>query len=118
MDASFPNMIEVIKKSDPNDARLMGALFRDYSMASAGYMLEPCHIEYLKTKNYGRGTDHIPENLAVPLKYLADRIGYGQPLLEYAYGYALNNWELVQDANPSDPTYKNEQIMPNRQKPI
>jgi indoleamine 2,3-dioxygenase len=23
---------------------------------------------------------------------LAKRIGYGQPLLDYAYGYALNNW--------------------------
>jgi indoleamine 2,3-dioxygenase len=118
IDANFPNLIEAIKKSDPNDARLQGALFRDYSFLSSGYMLEPCHINYLKTKNYGRGSDHIPETLAVPMKFLCDRIGYGQPLLEYAYGYSLNNWMLINDKNPTELNYKNEDLMPNRKKPI
>jgi len=41
-------------------------------------------------------------------KFLADRINYGQPLLEYAYGYALHNWKLRDDPNPESIEYKNE----------
>lgn len=52
------------------------------------------------------------------MKFLADRIRYGQPLLEYAYGYALNNWKLTNDANPEIKEYKNEDIMPNIEKPV
>lgn len=50
----------------------------------------------------------MPEKIAVPMKYLADLLNYKQPLLDYAHGYALNNWELVNDPNPSDINYTNE----------
>lgn len=77
---------------DPLDKRLNAALFRDYSFLSSTYMLEPCHHGWGANNSYGRGMDYIPENLAQPMVELAKRIGYGQPLLDYAYGYALNNW--------------------------
>jgi len=48
----------------------------------------------------------------MPLKALADKLHYGQPLLEYAYGYALNNWKLVNDPNPNDLEYKNNDLLP------
>ena len=77
VDSNFPNMMDQINKVDINDHRLNAALFRDYSHLSAGYLLESCHLSYLKTKNYGLGSDHLPEQIAVPLKALADRIKYG-----------------------------------------
>jgi indoleamine 2,3-dioxygenase len=110
-------MSEIIKV-DENDYRLNAALFRDYSMLTSAYLLEDCHQNYLKTKNYGIGMDHIPEKLAVPIKALADRLRYDQPLLEYAYGYALYNWKMPNDPNPESSHYKNEDIMPNLEKPL
>jgi len=100
------------------DDRLNAALFRDFSMLSSAYLLEECHINYLKTKDYGIGSDFLPEKLAMPMKFTADRIRYGQPLLEYAYGYALNNWKLTDDQNPDSIHYKNSEIFPNVDKPI
>jgi len=108
VDTEFPDLTSQIQKVDPKDARMNTALFRDYSMLSAGYMLESCHNSYLATKYYGLGSDHIPKNLAVPMKMLADRLEYGQPLLEYACGYALNNWKLVKDTNPNSLDYHND----------
>ena len=48
----------------------------------------------------------------MPMKALADKLNYGQPLLEYAYGYALNNWYLVNDPNPSVKEYNNNDVLP------
>jgi indoleamine 2,3-dioxygenase len=73
------------------------ALFRDYSMLTSSYLLESCHLSYLQTKNYGEGMSKIPAKLAVPLKLLADRLYYKQPLLDYAHAYALYNWKLTND---------------------
>jgi indoleamine 2,3-dioxygenase len=100
VDTELPDFMSEIKKVDVNDYRLNAALFRDYSMMSSAYLLEDCHINYLKTGDYGIGMDYLPEKLALPMKFLADRINYKQPLLEYAYGYALHNWKLKNDSNP------------------
>lgn len=69
--------MEKIKKVDVNDAPLNAALFRDFSALAAAYLLEPCHIEFLKSKNYGRGSEYLPEKIAVPLKFMSDRVKYG-----------------------------------------
>ena len=108
VDTELPDFMSEIKKVDEMDYRLNAALFRDYSMLSSAYLLEDCHVNYRKTGDYGIGMDHLPEKLAVPMKALADRINYKQPLLEYAYGYALHNWKLVNDPNPESMEYKNE----------
>jgi len=77
VDSEFPNLMAEINKVDIKDARLNAALFRDFSHLSAGYLLESCHLSYLKTKNYGLGSEHLPENIAVPFKAMADRVKYG-----------------------------------------
>lgn len=74
VDKDFPDLMTKIMKTDPDDIRLNTALLRDYQILAAAYMLEPCHISFLKTKNYGIGSDFIPENLAIPMKYLSDRL--------------------------------------------
>lgn len=118
VDSNFPNLMAQINKTDPLDARLNAALFRDYTMAASGYMLEPCHHGWKANKMYGRGTDFVPENLAVPIKILADRIGYGQLLLEYSYGYALNNWTFKNDPNPESSLYDAASVAPDIKRPV
>jgi len=66
-------------------------------MLTSSYLLESCHLSYLQIKNYGEGMSKIPAKLAVPLKLLADRLYYKQPLLDYAHAYALYNWKLTND---------------------
>ena len=39
----FPDLLAEVEKVDPMDARMNTALFRDYSMLAASYMLENCH---------------------------------------------------------------------------
>jgi indoleamine 2,3-dioxygenase len=118
VDADFENYTAEIKKVDPNDARLNTALFRDFTMLGASYLLEPCHINYLKDGNYGAGMDHLPEKLAVPMKLLADRLNYKQPLLDYAQAYALYNWKLTNDADPENPHYHNDDIVKSTEDPL
>jgi indoleamine 2,3-dioxygenase len=77
VDNELPNFMEQLKKVDVADERLNAALFRDFSMLSSAYLLEECHLNYLKTKDYGIGMDHLPEKLAMPMKFTADRIRYG-----------------------------------------
>jgi indoleamine 2,3-dioxygenase len=67
VDAHLPDLMNEIKKIDKNDEIMNTALFRDYGFLSAAYMLEPCHLNYLKTKNYGKGTEYLPSNIAIPL---------------------------------------------------
>lgn len=93
------------------DARMNTSLFRDYSMLAASYMLESCHLSYLRNKTYGEGMSSIPAKLAVPLKLLADRLHYKQPLLDYAHAYALYNWKLSNDKNPESTTFNNDDIV-------
>jgi hypothetical protein len=42
-------MIDEVKKVDPSDLALNAALFRDFQFLAAAYMLEACHLKYLKT---------------------------------------------------------------------
>jgi len=118
VDKELPNYMDELAKTDPADERLNAALFRDYSMLSAAYLLEPCHINYLDTKEYGVALDYLPESIAQPMKFAADRIRYGQLLLEYGYGYALNNWKLKDDKNPENIEYNNDQLYPGEGAPI
>lgn len=88
------------------------ALFRDFSFLSSAYLLEPCHNQYLIDGTYGVGSTTMPRKLAVPMQTLADRIKYHKPLLEYGYGYGLNNWKFLNDPNPEKLEYHNDDILP------
>lgn len=104
--------MEVIKKVDPNDEHMNSALFRDYSFLSSSYLLEPCHQQYIKDGNYGVGEVFMPKNLSLPMQELANRIHYKKPLLDYAHGYALNNWIIRNDKNPNVRTFHNDEVLP------
>lgn len=83
------------------DTALLTALFRDYTFATSAYLLEPCDIEYRKSKTYGLGRDVLPKNLAVPLSIIAKKIG-AKPFMEYALSYALYNYAKVDNSKPLD----------------
>ena len=91
---------------------LQAAFFQN--AISAAYLLEPCHQNFVKTKTYGLGSDFLPESLAMPMKFLSDRVKNGKPLLDYAYGYALFNWKFHKDPNPAVVEYNNEDVLPPR----
>lgn len=75
-----------------DSTRLLEALIRDYAFLASAYLLEPCDLKYQKTQEYGLGRDTLPENIAVPLAKLADKLGV-KPFLEYTH-YALTNWTM------------------------
>ena len=112
VDSDFPDLMHEIQKVDNSDQRMLAALFRDYSFLSSAYMLEPSHIHYLQTGNYGQANCTLPEKLAVPMQTIANKLNYGKPLLEYGYGYALGNWKLLNDPNPEELSYENKDILP------
>lgn len=74
MDSDLPDFMSHIKKVDENDKALNAALLRDYMMLGSAYILEPCHLSYLATNNYGEGMSYMPEKIAVPMKFLCDRV--------------------------------------------
>jgi len=117
VDSDFPDLTEAVMNSDPNDAALNTALFRDYSFAASSYILEPCHHTYLETGDYGIGESELPAKLAKPQVELAKRLGYKQPLLDYGHGYALYNWQYKngKDADPTSDKFQNKDIIKDPQ---
>eukprot|EP00042_Codosiga_hollandica_P042866 m.398332 g.398332 ORF g.398332 m.398332 type:complete len:489 (-) comp56428_c0_seq3:124-1590(-) len=90
------------------DPALVTALHRDYSFLASAYLLEPSHIGMALTKNYGEARDHLPETIAIPLDTLGRKLD-GHPWLDYAHGYALNNWYLVDKEKGFD--YRNIKLI-------
>ena len=45
----------------------MNALYRDYSFLASAYLLEPCHLRFVKGEPYGLGRDVLPANIARPI---------------------------------------------------
>lgn len=86
----IPNYTSDIKGIDAS--HLLTALFRDYTFWASAYLLEPCHLNMLKTGEYGLGRDRLPQNIAEPLCLLAQKLGV-KPFMEYALSYALMNWK-------------------------
>ena len=51
------------------------SLYGQYSMLASGYLLEPCHLKIMETGNtYGKGRDHVPRGISVPLAKLSKAI--------------------------------------------
>ncbi|KAH0545135.1 hypothetical protein FGG08_000747 [Glutinoglossum americanum] len=79
------------------DLPLMNALYRDYSFLASAYLLEPCHLRFVKGEGYGLGRQTLPKNIALPISKVAAIAGF-KPFMEYAGSYALFNYRLE---NPS-----------------
>jgi len=91
--------IDSLDSNVKSDNRLLHALFRDYTFWASAYLLEPCHLRYLKEGNYGLGRDVLPSNISIPLVKIASLLGV-KPFMEYALSYALYNWKRI---NPEKP---------------
>ena len=84
---NLPDYTDKIK--DELNKQILATLFRDYSFMASAYSLETSHYD-LKDGKYGIARSELPSNLAIPLKYLAEKLDT-KPWLDYAYGYGLNN---------------------------
>ena len=84
---------------DVADPVLVTALLRDYMFLASAYLLEPCHLGIVASGTYAEGRDHLPPAIAVPLEALGKKVR-GYPFLDYAHGYALNNWYRVDESKP------------------
>ncbi|UKZ48696.1 hypothetical protein TrVGV298_002924 [Trichoderma virens] len=92
VDTSFPDLTEQMDLYKGN-LPLMNALYRDYSFLASAYLLEPCHLRFLKGEEYGLGRQTLPKNIARPIARCAELTGF-MPFMEYAGSYALYNYRL------------------------
>ncbi|KAI1823840.1 indoleamine 2,3-dioxygenase-like protein [Xylaria intraflava] len=88
----LPDLTEEIEKYR-DDLPMMNALYRDYSFLSSAYLLEPCHLNFMKGEPYGLGRSLLPAQLSRPIARCAELAGF-KPFMEYAGSYALFNYRL------------------------
>ncbi|MCJ1359277.1 MAG: hypothetical protein MMC33_009278 [Icmadophila ericetorum] len=89
----LPDLTEAIEEAK-DDLPLMNALYRDYSFLASAYLLEPCHMSFLRGEGYGLGRDRLPANIAKPIARVAELAGF-KPFMEYAGSYALYNYRMA-----------------------
>lgn len=65
--AELPDLTEHMEKYKDN-LPLMNALYRDYSFLASAYLLEPCHMRFVKGEPYGLARDVLPARIARPIK--------------------------------------------------
>ncbi|KAI1176618.1 indoleamine 2,3-dioxygenase-like protein [Nemania sp. FL0916] len=93
---NLPDLTEEIEKYSDN-LPMMNALYRDYSFLASAYLLEPCHMRFMKGEPYGLARSFLPAQLSRPIARCAELTGF-KPFMEYAGSYALFNYRL-QDAD-------------------
>nr|CDP25072.1 Putative protein of unknown function [Podospora anserina S mat+] len=69
--SELPDLTSHIDKYAPN-LPLMNALYRDYSFLLSAFLLEPCHLRFIKGEPYGLARDVLPANIARPIKRCAE----------------------------------------------
>ncbi|CAK5280430.1 unnamed protein product, partial [Mycena citricolor] len=89
----LPDLTWAVEKYAAN-LPLQNALYRDYSFLASAYLLEPCHLRFVKDGEYGLGREVLPKNIAIPISRCAEIAGF-KPFMEYAGSYALFNYHLV-----------------------
>ncbi|KAK8098244.1 uncharacterized protein PG998_013730 [Apiospora kogelbergensis] len=94
--AELPDLTDAVERYK-DDLVLQNALYRDYSFMASAYLLEPCHMRFLKGEGYGLARDRLPAVLARPIARSAELCGF-KPFMEYAGSYALFNYKLVDPA--------------------
>ncbi|KAH9906683.1 indoleamine 2,3-dioxygenase family protein [Xylariomycetidae sp. FL2044] len=89
---SLPDLTECVDVYR-HDLPMMNALYRDYSFLASAYLLEPCHMRFMKGEPYGLGRSFLPAQLSRPIARCAELCGF-KPFMEYAGSYALFNYRL------------------------
>jgi indoleamine 2,3-dioxygenase len=97
------NNLPLFDLTNVTDVRLLAALQRDYCFLASAYSLESCHTSLVNSdyKDYGKATEELPPQLAVPLLQLSKKNNVF-PWLDYAYGYGLNNAVLREGEDNTD----------------
>lgn len=67
----FPDLTAEIEKHRHN-LPLMNALYRDYSFLASAYLLEPCHMRFMKGEPYGLARSVLPAQLSRPIARCAE----------------------------------------------
>jgi len=67
----LPDLTEEIEKYCDN-LPMMNALYRDYSFLASAYLLEPCHMRFIKGEPYGLGRSILPAQLSRPIARCAE----------------------------------------------
>lgn len=67
----LPDLTHEVEKYKDN-LPLVNALYRDYSFLASAYLLEPCHMRFLKGEGYGLARDVLPMQLARPIVRCAE----------------------------------------------
>ncbi|KAI0974084.1 indoleamine 2,3-dioxygenase-like protein [Xylaria arbuscula] len=88
----LPDLTEKVEKYRDN-IPMMNALYRDYSFLASAYLLEPCHMNFMKGEPYGLARSFLPAQLSRPIARCAEFTGF-KPFMEYAGSYALFNYHL------------------------
>ncbi|OTA99301.1 hypothetical protein M426DRAFT_325282 [Hypoxylon sp. CI-4A] len=88
----LPDLTDKIEKYSDN-LPMMNALYRDYSFLASAFLLEPCHMRFIKGEPYGLGRSFLPAQLSRPIVRCAELAGF-KPFMEYAGSYALFNYRL------------------------
>ncbi|KAF2502142.1 indoleamine 2,3-dioxygenase gamma type [Lophium mytilinum] len=88
----LPDLSNAIEKYRA-DLPLMNALYRDYSFLASAYLLEPCHLRFMRGEEYGLGRQVLPAAISLPIVKVAEIAGF-KPFMEYAGSYALYNYRL------------------------
>ena len=69
--AELPDLTDDVDRFKDN-LPLMNALYRDYSFLASAYLLEPCHMRFVKGEEYGLGRDFLPVQLSRPIARCAE----------------------------------------------
>jgi indoleamine 2,3-dioxygenase len=67
----LPDLCDAIEKYKA-DLPLMNALYRDYSFLASAYLLEPCHLRFMRGEPYGLGRQVLPGVVALPIVKVAE----------------------------------------------
>ncbi|KAK7754751.1 hypothetical protein SLS62_003311 [Diatrype stigma] len=94
--AELPDLTAEVDRYSDN-LPLMNALYRDYSFLASAYLLEPCHLRFMRGEPYGLGRAVLPAQLSRPIARCAELCGF-KPFMEYAGSYALFNYRLEDPA--------------------
>ena len=89
---NLPNYLELVKKED--DIMIIQGLFRGYCFLSSAFTLESSYQEFVKSKKYGKARNFLPQQIAQPFVYVAEKLDV-YPWLEYHYAYSLGNFKVL-----------------------
>jgi indoleamine 2,3-dioxygenase len=69
--ADLPDLTVYVDKYKTN-LPMINALYRDYSFLASAYLLEPCHLRFIRDEPYGLGRQVLPANIARPIARCAE----------------------------------------------